>query len=207
MRELHTELANGERAWTMHEEICKGEASDPNEAATKAFLLFIAFNKKAHEVFRYRVKHFDKPAEEGKAADLRHLIIEMNNQQPVLAASWVFSIGFTDQGDVVGPTLNIVPLNETKTVAIISYPSKQQTAVKASLAKIFDADEKTLKYELAKLILQRVENFTLSPTHYNSWSEDKRARVLRGFEASLAEPKEIPDRGDLNIFLQASRTF
>lgn len=185
----------------MHEEICKGKAADPNEAVTKASLLFIAFNKKAHEVFRYRVKHFDKPAEEGKAADLRHLIIEMNNQRSVLAASSLFSTGFTDQGDMIGPTLNIVPLNETKTVAIISYSSEQQAAVKASLAKVFDADEKTLKYELAKLILQRVENFTLSPAHYNSWSEDKRARVLREFEASLAEPKEIPDQADLNIFL------
>jgi hypothetical protein len=31
--------------------------------------------------------------------------------------------------------------------------------------------------------------------------EDKRARVLREFEASLAEPKDIPDHPDLNIFL------
>jgi hypothetical protein len=73
--------------------------------------------------------------------------------------------------------------------------------VKASLAKVFDADEKTLKYELAKLVIERVENFALSPAHYNSWSQDKRARVLREFEASLAEPKEIPDHADLNIFL------
>jgi hypothetical protein len=157
--------------------------------------------KKAHEVFRYRVKHFDKPAEEGKAPDLRHLIIEMDNQRRVLAASSLFSTGFTEQGDVVGPTLNIVPLNATKTVAIISYPAEQAAGVKTSLGKVFDADEKTLKYELAKLVIQRVENFTLSPAHYDSWSEDKRARVLREFEASLAEPKEIPDHAELNIFL------
>jgi hypothetical protein len=201
MREMHTELENGERAWAMHEEICKGNAADPNEVVTKASLLFIAFNKKAHEVFRYRIKHFDKPAEEGKAPDLRHLIIEMDNQRPVLAASSLFSTGFTDEGDIIGPTLNIVPLNATKTVAIISYPAEQEASVKASLAKVFDADEKTLKYELAKLIIQRVENFVLSPAHYNSWSADKRARVLREFEASLAEPKQIPDHADLNIFL------
>jgi hypothetical protein len=47
-------------------------------------------NKKAQDVFRYRVKHFDKPAEAGKAADLRHLIIEMDNQKPVLAACSLF---------------------------------------------------------------------------------------------------------------------
>lgn len=201
MREMHTELENGEHAWAMHEEICKGKAADPNEAVTKAFHLYVAFHKKAQEVFRYRTKHFDRPAEEGNAPDLRHLIIEMDNQRPVLAASSLFSTGFTEQDDIIGPTLNIVPLNATKTVAIISYPAEQEASVKASLTKVFDADEKTLKYELAKLVLQRVENFTLSPAHYNSWSAYKRARVLREFEASLAEPKEIPDHADLNIFL------
>jgi hypothetical protein len=69
------------------------------------------------------------------------------------------------------------------------------------LAKVFGADEKTLKYELAKLVIQRVENFVLSPAHHDTWSEDKRSLVLREFEASLAEPKEIPDHADLNIFL------
>jgi hypothetical protein len=94
-----------------------------------------------------------------------------------------------------------VPLDATKTVAILSYPREQETAVNTSLAEVFDADEKTLKYELAKLLIQRVENYTLSPTHYQSWSADKQARVLREFEASLMEAKEIPDHADLNIFL------
>lgn len=201
MREMHTELTNGERAWAMHEELCKAKKADPNETVTKASLLFLDHNKKAHNVFRYRARHFDDPAEEGKAPDLRHLIIEMDNQKPVLAASSLFSTGFTEEGDMIGPTLNIVPLNETKTVAIITCPAEQETAVKAALAKVFDADEKTLKYELAKLVIQRVENFALSPAHYDSWSDDKRARVLKEFEASLTVPKDIPDHPDLNIFL------
>ena len=201
MREMHTELENSERLWAIHEEICKGRQADPNEVATQASALSIGFTKKSHNVFRYRVKHFDRPAEEGKAPDLRHLIIEMDNQKPVLAASSFFSTGFTKEGDIIGPTLNIVPLSATKTVAIISYPTEQEASVKASLAKVFDADEKTLKYELAKLVIQRMDNFTLSPTHYDSWSQEKRARILREFVASLTEPKEIPDHADLNIFL------
>jgi hypothetical protein len=159
----HTELANAERAHALHEEICKGMKADPNETETKAIHLWAQHMKKAHEVYRYRQKHFDKPAEGGKTPDLRHLIIEMDNQKPVLAASSLFSTGFTEEGDIIGPTLNIVPLSATKTVAIVSCPKEQEAAVKASLAKVFDADEKTLKHELAKLVLQRVENFTLSP--------------------------------------------
>lgn len=201
MREMHTELANGERIWAMHEEICKEQRADPNEVATKASILSLGFYKKSHEVYRYRRKNFDGPEEEGKTAELRHLIIEMDNQRPVLAASAFFSTGFTKQGDIIGPTLNIVPLNATKTVAVISYPTEQRDVVRASLAQVFDADEMTLKYELAKLVIQRVENFAISPAHYDSWSVEKRARVLREFEASLAEPKAVPDHPDLNIFL------
>jgi hypothetical protein len=201
MRQMHTEIENAERAHALHEEFCKRTKADPNETETGALHLWAAHMKKAQEVYRYRRTHFDKPAEQGRTPDLRHLIIEMDNQKPVLAASALFSTGFTEEGDIIGPTLNIVPLNATQNVAILSYPREQEASVKASLAKVFDADEQTLKYELAKLVIQRVENFTLSPAHYNSWSADKRARVLREFEASLMEPKEIPDHADLNIFL------
>jgi hypothetical protein len=54
---------------------------------------------------------------------------------------------------------------------------------------------------LAKLIIRRVENFALCPPHCEKWSDDKKARVLREFEATMAEPKEIADHEDLNIVL------
>jgi hypothetical protein len=201
MREMHTHIANAERAWAMHEGLCKERKADPSEARSAASDLYIRHMKKAQEVYRYRRKHFDKPLEEDHLPNLRHLIIEMDNQKPILAASSLFSTGFTDEGDIIGPTLNIVPLDGAKTVAIISYPAEQEAEIKASLGKVFDADEKTLKYELAKLVIQRVENFALSPAHYDTWSEEKKARVLREFEASLKEPKDVPDHPDLNIFL------
>ena len=38
-REMHAELENCERAWVIHEEICKAQQADPNEVATQASLL------------------------------------------------------------------------------------------------------------------------------------------------------------------------
>lgn len=114
MREMHTEIENGERLWAIHEGICKAQGADPNEVATKASVLSLGFSKKAWEVYRYRSKHFDKPAEEGRAPDLRHLIIEMDNQRPVLAASALFSTGFTDQGDIIGPTSTLYRWTQRK---------------------------------------------------------------------------------------------
>jgi len=54
--------------------------------------------------------------------------------------------------------------------------------------------------DTSPLIIQRVENFTLSPAHYAKWY-DRKAMVLREFEKSLAGPKELEDHPDLNIFL------
>jgi hypothetical protein len=201
MREFHTHLLNSEQAWAVHEQFCKAGGADPAEEATAASVVALDHDRKALEVLNYRKKHFDTPLSEGKTPDLGHLIITMDGQAPVLAASALFSTGFTTDGDIIGPTLNVVPLSQAQSVAVISYPTAQETEVTAALAKVFDADEKSLKYELAKLIIQRVENFTLCPAHYEKWSNDRKARVLREFEANLAEPKEIADHEDLNIFL------
>jgi hypothetical protein len=201
MREFHTHLLNSEQAWAIHDAFCKAQGADPAEVATAASVLALNHDKKAFEVRNYRNKHFDVPLSEGKTPDLRHLIITMDGQAPVLAASALFSTGFTAGDDMIGPTLNVVPLNENSSVAVISYPREQETEVTAALTKVFDADEKTLKYELAKLIIQRVENFALCPAHYEKWSDDKKARVLREFEATMSAPKEIAEHADLNIFL------
>jgi hypothetical protein len=195
---MHREILNGEMMWSLHLQLCKEGKQDPDKVATAASIAFLDFNKKSHNVFRYRSKHFDRPIEEGRQPDLRHLIITMDNQAPVLAASALFSVDFTEDGDIIGPTLNVVPLNDKQSVAVLSYPREQEAKVKEKLAKVFDADEKTLKYELAKLIVQYVDNFALSPAHYAKWSDERKTRVLREYEKP---PAEIADHPDLNIFL------
>ena len=167
---------------------------------TAAKVLYTHHIQKAKEVHVYRGIHFDAPIAENRRPDLRHLIITMDNQAPVLACSSLFSTGFTDDGELIGPMLNVVPLNNTQSVAVISYPREQAKQIKAALAKVFDAGKKTLKHELAKLIIEKVENFTLSPAHYAKWSDKRKKRVTGEFEKSLKGEK-IEDHPDLNIFL------
>jgi hypothetical protein len=57
-----------------------------------------------------------------------------------------------------------------------------------------------LRYEISKLIIQRVENFVLSPKHYNSWSADKKKRILEEFERTMTNPDSIQDHEDLMLF-------
>jgi hypothetical protein len=201
MREFHTELENAERANALHCEICKAEGKDPHTTETAAIHLWAYWIKKSQKVYAYRRRHFDAPRENGSQPNLRHLIITIDNQAPVLACSALFSTGFTKDGAIVGPTLNVAPLNERQSVALLSGPGEQWAEIKRTLSKVFDADEKTLKHELAKLIIGHIENFTLSPAHYEKWSDDRKARVLREFEKSLAGPVELEDHPELNIFL------
>jgi hypothetical protein len=198
MHELHTELEVAMKFHAMHVAVCKERKHDPEETVTPFFLQYTGWMDKSRRVFKYGGRHFDRPRESGREPCLRHLIITMDNQAPVLACSSLFSTGFTADGDIIGPTLNVIPLNATQSVALLSCPAEQWGEVRRSLANVFDANEKTLKYELAKLIIQRVENFTLSPAHYEKWSDDRKARVLREFEGP---PEQVEDHSDLNIFL------
>lgn len=197
MHEFCTELDSAARANAMHYELCKVENNDPDKTETIYLHLWKEWMVKSQRVYRYRRRHFDGPMENGKGPSLRHLVITMDKQAPVLACSSLFSTGFTSDDDIVGPILNVVPVSTEKTVAVLSCPTEQWTEIRRSLSNVFDADETTLKHELAKLILENVENFALSPAHYAKWSDDRKTRVLREVEKSNG----LEDHPDLNIFL------
>jgi hypothetical protein len=56
------------------------------------------------------------------------------------------------------------------------------------------------KSRIRAVIIQRVENFVLSPKHYNSWSADKKKRILEEFERTMTNPDSIQDHEDLMLF-------
>ncbi|WKA29333.1 hypothetical protein [Bradyrhizobium roseum] len=201
MRDLHVHLLNSEKAWAIHEQLCKAGGKNPAEVATAASIIALNHDRKGLQALNYREKHFDTPLSRGKIPDLQHLLITMNGQEPVVAASALLSSDFAEDGELIGPTFNVVPMDNDKSFAVLSYPSGQEPKIKADLPEIFDGDEDRLTYELAKLIIQRIENFVLSPSHYDKWSSDKKVRVLREFEANIQGPKPVEDHDDLNIFL------
>ncbi|MGY3342031.1 MULTISPECIES: hypothetical protein [unclassified Bradyrhizobium] len=201
MRDLHVHLLNSEKAWAIHEQFCKAGGKNPADVATAASMIALDHDRKGLQALKYREKHFDTPLSEGKIPDLQHLLITMNGQDPVLAASALLSSDFAEDGELIGPTLNVIPMDNDKSVAVLSYPSDQEPQIKLDLPEIFDGPEDRLTYQLAKLIIQRIENFVLSPSHYEKWSSDKKTRVLREFEANIQGPNAMEDHDDLNIFL------
>jgi hypothetical protein len=200
MHDLHTNIEQGNRLWYLHDELAKAAGQDPDKVITPTFLCALDFYKKAQNSFRYRSKHFDRPIEEGKKPDLKHSVLELPNQAPVLAVSCLFSTSHSEQGHIIGPTLNIVPLNEKRMAVILSCPAEQEEPVRKALEATCQAEDNRLRYEISKLIIQRVENFVLSPKHYNSWSADKKKRILEEFERTMTNPDAIQDHEDLMLF-------
>jgi len=131
---------------------------------------------------------------------LKHSVLELPNQAPVLAVSCLFSTSHSEQGHIIGPTLNIVPLNEKRMAVILSCPTEQEVSVRKALKATCQAEDSRLRYEISKLIIQRVENFVLSPKQYNSWSIDKKKRILEELELTMTNPDAVQDHEDLMLF-------
>ncbi|MBH5397381.1 hypothetical protein HZZ13_06195 [Bradyrhizobium sp. CNPSo 4010] len=191
MRELHTCLEAAFRFQIAHIENVekgitkKGQPDGPGLAA-------VVFFTKAWRVFRYREKHFHDKLQLG------HYAIELKDQAPTVAVSSFFSVAFDENEDIIGPLFNVVPLDATNTVAILSYPQEHKAEIKAKLPKVFEGADN--KKALSHLILQRVENFVLSPTFYDGWTAQKRTNVLKFFNESIFEPAEPPEGQDLLLF-------
>jgi hypothetical protein len=199
MHELHTCSEAAYRFQLMHMETVKSGQAKENEP-TAPGLMAVAFWERGWRVIRYRGSYFDSPMMKGKKPELEHHIIELGGQKATVAASSLFSVEHDKAGDIVGPALNVIPVDSTKTVAVISYPKKQGRAIGKGLSTLFQADENDQKKELSKVILQRVENFALAPAFYNAWPEEKKKRVSDAFAECLLEVKKIPDNEDISLF-------
>jgi hypothetical protein len=56
-------------------------------------------------------------------------VLEPPNQAPVLAVSTLFSTSHNEKGELIGPTLNIVPLSDKLTAVVLSCPAEFEDSV------------------------------------------------------------------------------
>lgn len=182
MRELHACVEGAYRIDLLHQDnIRKGlvpeDAPNPSEI----------FWDKGWRVIRYRGTHFDKQMAKGKQPPLVHRIIELEDQNPTLAAASLFSVEIDSNGDIVGPTVTVVPVDAGRTIAIVSYPRKHRVQVEKQLAALFAATElEQKKSELSRIVIERMENFVLAPDFHDGWSADKTKRIVEAYEGSAA---------------------
>jgi hypothetical protein len=152
--------------------------------------------------WRYRDRHYDEALRTGDLSGIAHEVIFLGNQRPVLAASSFISLDNMRPGDpdFPGVAVNVLPINEKATVAILSYARSIAGKVRSAFDRILTASGDQQKYELSKLIIARTANFVVAPKHFGLWSADKIQRLERAIIESVGEGHDPEEHQDLMLF-------
>jgi hypothetical protein len=150
--------------------------------------------------FRYRHDGFDTHLLNQEFEKVEHDVFMWSGQRPAVAASCLFSLDeVMGDEDVVRAILNVVPLTESETVVIFSYSQPDASRARLALDRVISAEGFQQKYELSKLLLERTENFALSPVLVQSWDADKIAAIKHAFVSTMFE-NGINDDARLMLF-------
>jgi hypothetical protein len=102
--------ARVKRGWDSPDEL-----SPPGRVATEGLL-------HAWITWRYRANNFDLDLLAGDYSKIEHDVIAFEDQKPCIGVSSLFTIeGVTKDEDTVRIALNVLPVSDSKTVAVFSY--------------------------------------------------------------------------------------
>ena len=173
---------------------------DPKDQRSPAGIEAIFQMVKSWRTYRYRCK-FDKLEETDNYEDLVHFAKKLETSEATLAASVLFAVGrYTNEADLVGVALNIVPLNENKTVVIFSYLKEHEGEVRKAFPELYETEGHYFGYVVSKLLLKYGENLVISPKYYSSWSDEKRTCILDYFTETLLEQEYEKESDHLLLF-------
>jgi len=155
----------------------------------------------SYETYQYRFNNFDIPLVNGSFDNIEHDIIEIFHPAPMLAVSSLFSFDELRNVDgVVRVVLNVFPISNSISLAVFSYASTDRNMARAALDRILNSRDAYQKYELSRLILNRIENFMISPVHFDTWSAEKISRIKAAFTNTIANREQVPDHPDMMLF-------
>jgi len=170
---------------------------DPANEMSPAGLFATEQLMNAFVTYEYRRINFDGSLLASAFDAVEHDVIEMNNLRPTIAVSSLFSLDQVVSGDdIVRVVLNVLPVDETRSVAIFSYTKQDAGKARAALDRVLAAQGDHQKYELSRLILSAIENFLIAPAHFATWNASKRERIRQAFASTVmvgTEPSEHPD--------------
>lgn len=157
-------------------------------------------------IWRYRYIYYDKNICRGGHDSVSHSTFIIDNEQPAVAAAAFFFVDRKRYGEpCAGVALNVVPLSEDRTLVVFSYAKESSGKVRRYIAPIMLATGEARSYELSCLLLNRAENFFVSPRAVEAWSPQKRRDIERAFKS--ADPErchEVERKPEMMLF--AART-
>ena len=173
----------------------------PSDAPSPSGTLATEHLFKSWQTWRYRYMFFDKALVAKKWNAIKHYVIVLNSQPPAVAVSSLFSFaGLEHDNDDVRCILNVMPLSQNMTIVVFSYAKPDARLCRRALRTILKTSGEKQKYEISKLILGNIENFVLSPVHFDTWPPDKIQDVSSAFAETIFDSSAMRNHSGLMLF-------
>lgn len=184
-RELHTVMESAMRLKVALDiKIAAGEVTKDDQSPRKD--IAYQFMLKAWSVWKYRNKFYDVSLAEKKFKKIAHSSFIITDRKPVLASSAFFSVDNKQWGENFSAvTLNVIPLTDSDTAVVVSYPKEQSGLARRYVSSVFTKSGHERLNALSHLLIDRAENFFVSPSHVDSWTDQKRKTIESQFVGTL----------------------
>lgn len=173
---------------------------DPENEPSNAGVFAVDRMMVAYETYNYK-ELFDAAYHERQFGILTHDLVDLEVTEPTVAASALFSLDHLQRGDdVVRVCLTILPLDRSRTVALLSYLNSDASLARAQLSRVLTSSGDHQKYELSKRLLNNCHNFVLSPRYVTTWPPTKRRTITDFYVRTVIHDDLQFDDLDLMLF-------
>ena len=175
------------------------------EAAQSAAL---QFQLNAFLLKEYRRTHFDPALESGDYGALDHDVLEVPTISPTVAVSSLFSLDeVIRQGDVVRSALSVLPISLGLSFAVLSYTPEDAGPARGALREVLNSTDQYRRAQLSRLIIERAENFVLSPAFVDSWDRKKKEAIIQSAHETVFTAQASGPADSLVLFSYWIRSF
>ena len=199
-RELHTVMEAAMRLQaTLEHQIAAGVV--PRDSSSSAMWEATGHMVKAWGMWKHRLEFYDRPFVSGRFDNVRHSAFTIESRKPILASSSFFSVDDKVWGErFAGVTLNVIPTAATQSTVIVSYPREQSSKARRYIAPIFGKGGEERLYALSQMLIDRAENFFVSPSHVDNWTVEKRRSIEDAFVGTVIHRQTAKSSSDLMLF-------
>lgn len=186
LKELHSNLSAAYQYQSTYIEI--ENPSENQKEPQAAGIATITHLVNSMETYEYKSR-YDLIHEKKQFKNLKHYSFILENQMPTIAVSSLYSVDnmTNSEGETLRIVINILPTSKNKIIVIFSWLPHESKSAKIHLNNIIASSGELRKYEISKLILRYCENFVISPSYFETWSDEKKEKVIEYFEKNLVE--------------------
>jgi len=183
-RELHAQMDGAAKIQGSYQKRVE-LGVDSGDAPTSAGMVAVEHMMRSYLTYTYKCPLDDALISNNYAA-LSHRVVTIQHDQPTIAVSSHLGLdGLSKNGDAVRVTLNILPVSKAESLVILSYLPGDVDLITLALDRTLSAEGPYQKYLLSKLVLNYCENFVVSPSYFDQWSETKKQAITSYFVKTL----------------------